>query len=483
MIKIQSTQPTFTELGNIIINGRGFDSTKYYKLNFINSYNNISITKTDFIISENITFEKLIFTKPEGLILNKFYKVQVEEYNTDTQEAVLIQVSNIAVIKYITEPNIEISYENDIITINGTNSAKLKQAQIIVKAGNIELIKTDILYPKNNTITYPLTFIISAFGNDNIEKAIAHISYETIDGYQQSGNVDTLDIQSITNYYEYMLQDNVEILVANSNQTVISDDEIDINADIQRFKLQSYEKEQAYINLSNYINDNNTIIYKKFKDIIVNNNLSYGLWYQLPNTITYDKNIRHHQIEEYTLSTDFAQIIYAQCDFDHMYLFDSVQNYCIKFNPKISGFKYARQESKVETIGGQYPFIFRNGNTNYREFQISGLISRLTNWDSANSAQRTATPDVNVDTPTFAAGLNDANIYAERIYREQFLDWLNNGEYKVFKSPIEGNMIVRLMNVSLTPEDKLGRVIYSFSANVVEIAEYNYENLKQYNLL
>jgi hypothetical protein len=35
-------------------------------------------------------------------------------------------------------------------------------------------------------------------------------------------------------------------------------------------------------------------------------------------------------------------------------------------------------ESKVDTIGSKYPFVFRNGNVGYKEFPISGLISFLT---------------------------------------------------------------------------------------------------------
>jgi hypothetical protein len=34
-------------------------------------------------------------------------------------------------------------------------------------------------------------------------------------------------------------------------------------------------------------------------------------------------------------------------------------------------------ESKQDTIGGKYPYIFRNGNVKYKEFSISGLISYL----------------------------------------------------------------------------------------------------------
>ena len=29
----------------------------------------------------------------------------------------------------------------------------------------------------------------------------------------------------------------------------------------------------------------------------------------------------------------------------------------------------------MDTIGGKYPFVFWNGNVNYKEFPISGLLS------------------------------------------------------------------------------------------------------------
>ena len=69
------------------------------------------------------------------------------------------------------------------------------------------------------------------------------------------------------------------------------------------------------------------------------------------------------------------------------------------------------------------------------------------------------------------------NIYKERLFKLDVLDWLNNGENKIFKSPTEGNYIVRLMNVNLTPLDQLGRMLHNFSCQAYESEEYSYENL------
>jgi len=43
------------------------------------------------------------------------------------------------------------------------------------------------------------------------------------------------------------------------------------------------------------------------------------------------------------------------------------------------------------------------------------------------------------------------NVFMERIYREYVEAFLNDGGYKLYKSPTEGNMIVTFVNVSLVP--------------------------------
>ena len=167
-------------------------------------------------------------------------------------------------------------------------------------------------------------------------------------------------------------------------------------------------------------------------------------------------------------------------DFEHMYLSDAHHQLCIRFNPKISSFKSNILESKTDTIGGKYPFFFRNENSGYKEIGIQGMISyhmdepetfiRKTELGLAASEAGGNIPTIN---------LSGYNMYAERKFREEVYKWLTNGQPKLFRSPTEGNYIVRLMNVSLTsPEDKLSRLLYSFSATGYEIQEPTAENLK-----
>jgi hypothetical protein len=163
----------------------------------------------------------------------------------------------------------------------------------------------------------------------------------------------------------------------------------------------------------------------------------------------------------------------------------------IRFNPKVSSFKTTILESKMDTLGGQYPFIFRNGNVSYQEFPISGLISMLSDphelfmkgiQSVSHVAERTRTKAAGVDFD-FDTHLAGENFRRERQFKMEVLNWLNNGEPKLFRSPGEGNFIVRLMNTSLSPNDTLGRMLHTFSCTAYEIAEYNFTNLNKYGFI
>ena len=59
------------------------------------------------------------------------------------------------------------------------------------------------------------------------------------------------------------------------------------------------------------------------------------------------------------------------------------------------------------------------------------------------------------------------------------MKFLQDGKVKVFKSETEGNMLIRLMDISFTPNKTLGRRIYSFSATAYEIDDYNLTQCKK----
>ena len=79
--------------------------------------------------------------------------------------------------------------------------------------------------------------------------------------------------------------------------------------------------------------------------------------------------------------------------------------------------------------------------------------------------------------------LTSENITAERKFKIAVMEWLSNGQAKIFRTPAEGNFVVYLMNISLSPENGLGRMLHSFSCNAVEIGNFDLKTLAEYELI
>ena len=71
----------------------------------------------------------------------------------------------------------------------------------------------------------------------------------------------------------------------------------------------------------------------------------------------------------------------------------------------------------------------------------------------------------------------------EREFRNEVLNFLHKDTIKLFRSLPEGNMLVKLMDIQLTPNETLGRLIYSFSCTAYEVAEATLENMEKYNII
>jgi hypothetical protein len=79
--------------------------------------------------------------------------------------------------------------------------------------------------------------------------------------------------------------------------------------------------------------------------------------------------------------------------------------------------------------------------------------------------------------------INNYNDYLyEKKFREKVMDFLYDNNVKLFKSTTEGNFLVKLMNVSLSPEEGLNRYIYNFSCTAYEVADNTIENYNYYNI-
>ena len=247
------------------------------------------------------------------------------------------------------------------------------------------------------------------------------------------------------------------------------------------------ERSDYYHNYTNwqpikrmYFSDSAQVLNWSFNDFTIEQGIIYKYGFRQYNS----SGVESRREESNTVAADF----------EDMFLWDGQKQLKIRFNPKMTSFKATRLEQKMDTIGSKYPFIFRNGIVNYKEFPIAGLITYLAdnaelfvnykddlNIDIVDEDIRNGSPSgisvfknqANVPTTSMVG----YNVQAERRFKLMVLEWLNNGQIKLFKSATEGNYLVRLMNISLTPEDNTGRMVHSFQATAYEVEDLTYSNL------
>ena len=213
------------------------------------------------------------------------------------------------------------------------------------------------------------------------------------------------------------------------------------------------------------------------------------------------------------------------CYFEDMYLDNINSHLRIRLDQDVSNYKYIVNEQITNTLGNQYPTITRSGKTKYRQFSISGTIcaedNRFENdigiaymtsstlmhnesekkiWDEKgiiDTSNYTILSEQSLINKT--KGLynyyqtqyltpyriqNNVNNYIyEKEYRDKIISILYKNDVKLLRTLTEGNIIVKLTNISLTPNKELSRMIWSFSATATEIADDTIDNYNKYNIL
>lgn len=146
----------------------------------------------------------------------------------------------------------------------------------------------------------------------------------------------------------------------------------------------------------------------------------------------------------------------------------------LQYNYTISNMKPVVNRQKIDTIGGKYPKFAENAAMNYKQFNISGLLS--TQEDEFHTFLK--------DTEFFKEEYGNYGVYKEendiipdydqlweREWREELIKWLNDGEPKLYRSQPEGNVVVMLSDVTLTPIAQLSRRLWNFSATMTEVED------------
>ena len=191
------------------------------------------------------------------------------------------------------------------------------------------------------------------------------------------------------------------------------------------------------------------------------------------------------------------------CDFYGGLFSDNNKTLKLSFDFQVSNRSNAVNRTKTDTLGGQYPIFTQNSKLKYHTYTISGRISSEddgelflpkeeifgseyfnSRYNNGNNITDTSIFDGKTGSLTQIERIQPGNDWLyEREYRDAVEDWLNNGKPKLFRSMTEGNMVVMLDTVSLTPDTVLGRRLYNFSATMYEIGNgKNIESIASFGL-
>lgn len=420
------------------------------------------------------------------LTIGNFYKVQLAYVDTDD---ITGYYSTVGIIKFTSKPKVEIS-GFDRLTTN------INETEFV-----------GIYYNKNDSSekAYQYRFDLYDLHNKLIETSgwIIHNSYEDTSLIESHDRyILKYDIgKDVTYRIQYAVKTNNGLIVKSPKYLIMNS--LSIDPEVKAKLIAELDYNNACINI-NLIGEKapSGVEYAITGTFLLTRSSSldnYSTWLpitrfkmtgELPSAFLFkDYTIEQGATYLYSLQqcSDYNKIYSNRLltekinvSFDDAFLFDGVKQLKIRFNPKISSFKTVLMETKKNTIGGKYPFIFRNGAVEYKEFPISGLISYLMDEDEFFISKK---DDFHISKWQDTTDITDENVMLERLFKLRVLDWLNDGKPKLFKSPQEGNYIVRLTNTSLTPNDTLSRMLHTFSCTATEIADFTSDNLIKYELI
>lgn len=345
-------------------------------------------------------------------------------------------------------------------TISRIETEQLLWYQIKILNNNNTLFDSNKIYTDNNEINYNIdTSMLSVNTNYQMQ-----IIYETNNGYSKTINcsVKTYNYTNTTN------------LTCSKN---IDEDNGIITLNIT-----------GLTNLTGYLIIRRTSYHSNFTywDLIGAYNLS-----SLSSLIIKDKTIESMTGYRYQLQRIDGNIIYApkyvetndiiHCDYYGGLFSDKDKLLKVSFDFQLTNRSNATNRAKIDTLGGQYPVFTQNSKLKYHTYSISGRISTedggeffLPKEEVFGNEYYNYRYNPTVSSPHNAecqsVKPNNDWLY-EREYRDAVEEWLNNGKPKLFRSMTEGNMIVMLDSISMSPDTVLGRRLYNFSATMYEIGD------------
>ena len=481
----------------------------------------------DYDCSITIPFSSIVFNLGQ-INYNEYYKVQVrlskdDSYNDElgqdlsaylTNESNLIQFSEwstVCLYRFIAPPTINIDGNGSPLSAISNNN-QITSSNLII-SGNYT--KDVIITPPiagsdladgTKDLEYLTSYRIKLYDNLNNNELVFDSGDLTVDRnhptsfyynlpyyFENSDNV-TLRFSYITcNLYESYIDYNITVAYSHSNwrdQSYINEiTSVDTVIGKVNITLEPQDSsvpipQGSIITVRRGCDQDNFTIW----DTIYSKTLTAAI--STPISID-DFTIESGNIYKYEINFTYNNVTYFIVEgpvmsvFDDAFLTGQGTQLCVKFNPNITSFKRNVADNILTTLGSQYPFITRNGNMDYRSFSLSGTIAyEMDNEHQFSSRSAIYGEWINVYGSYFVNHyFNQQNDrITQRKFRELVMDYLYNDSPKLFRSTPEGNVLVRITDVNLTPNQQLGRMIYDFSCTVTEIGEASIDNCKLYNI-
>lgn len=439
--------------------------------------------------------------------LNQYYKIQIRFTGTGAapltdnskiaswlvnNQSFFSEWSTVCLIKGIQKPDIylkgfenidterDVIFSSEVIDFIGSMyySENSEIEKEYMKSYNIKIYKNDgsLIYNSgdiNTNIYNPneINYTLKTALEDGISYKVV-LTYTTINGY--TSNI---------NYSFIIIQNTIEALNARIYATPEEDFgriKIDIIATISEIFFGN-------ITIRRTSNESNFTVWEDIHETTIKDRkpLNYT-WYDY----TVESGVWYkYCVQKRNSRGDRGSIINIRYPvmivLDDMFLTRDGMQIKLKYNPSISSFKKTLLESKTETLGSKYPIIRRNGNVGYRQFPISGLITTFCDEEGVFLNKENIYGEMGTYYDSYNRD-NDIDKYQDYIYerkfREKVMDFLYDNTIKLFRSTTEGNILVKIMDINFTPNQTLGRMIYSFNATAYEIDDCSLSNFNKYGI-
>ena len=446
----------------------------------------------------------------EGFVINQYYKVQIRftaagavDVSLDAPQAIdswlvanlsnFSEWSTVCLVRGISVPNLSIS-GFDISA--DTTLWSLNNVDVVGRLTYTDSAETDTLksyqiklYDINNQLLSDSGIIYSnAYSNINEFNYTFEYAFNEGESYYFTFEYETANMYTESNAYEFMVvQENVDKLEAiltaaldNVNGCIIlnvksKDDDNSFVGNITIRRTSSESNFTIWEDVHTESFEENSKLDYTWHDYTIKSGVYYKYIAQRRSSIG-NRGIAIHAEGE-----PFMML------FDDMYLTGGDGQLNIRFDPSVSSFKRTVSESRTDTIGSKYPYIKRNGYVEYRQFPIGGTITHLMDPSHLITSREEIFRDSSDNYTEFNKDKNiridDFNDWTyEREFREKVMDFLYANKVRLFRSTTEGNILVKIMDINLTPNSTLGRRIYSFTATAYEVDAATIKNYDKYGI-